>query len=461
MARAGGTREEIAIIQEAFAGQYLAVEKELRLDRERTNVKGGAIALGHPLEHRVRVLMFNKQKKLVMCQACRALVDASASACPLCGRESVPSLRARTGVALSGAQSISFIILTINILLFVVMSLVEVNNGRGAEAFIQSASGPVLYDFGALSPQAVAAGQWWRLVTFNFLHIGLMHLLFNSSALYQIGPQVEEIYGSQKFIGVYVITGILSGVASLAFNIGGAGASGAIFGLIGLMAVYGYREGGTFGKAIMRQMLVWGGIGFLFGAMIGANNAAHAGGFVAGAGLGFIVRGNPPATNRSSSAWNAIAVACILVLAASFAMAGSKYGEVQKQAAEIERKRRQFEAGGQNVILLSEQIHNAQKVFGDSIDLPKPESQIEEALKSASAAIERAPSVDEQSDKIRARIVELLNKRATALNSTDKTKSALTQTTNADLIAMKDAFHQYFEWEESVLEKYGLVRDDN
>ncbi|HSB11642.1 MAG TPA: rhomboid family intramembrane serine protease [Blastocatellia bacterium] len=406
--------------------------------------------------------MFGKQKKLVMCQACRALVEASASACPLCGREAVPSLRARAGAALGGAQSISFIILTINILLFVVMALVEVNNGRGAEAFIQSASGPVLYDFGALSPPAVAAGQWWRLITMNFLHIGLMHLLFNSTALYQIGPQVEEIYGSQKFIVVYIATGLASGVASLAFNIGGAGASGAIFGLIGLMAVYGYREGGTFGRAIIRQMLIWGAIGFMFGAMIGANNAAHAGGFAAGAGLGFIVRGNPPATHRSSSAWSIVAVACIVVLAASFAMAGRNYGEVQKQASEMERRRRQFEAGGQNVILLSEHIHNAQKAWADSIDPQKQEPrQIAEALKKAAVSIERAPRIDEQSDKIRARIVELLNKRASAFDSANNNKPALLQAASADLKETRDAFRSYFEWEESVLENYGLVREDN
>src|SRR6185436_19765149 len=126
---------------------------------------------------------------------------------------------------------------------------------------------------------------WWRLVTFNFLHIGLMHLLFNSSALYQIGPQVEELYSSQKFVFLYLATGVFSAFASFAFNIGGAGASGSIFGLIGLMVVYGYRQGGSYGKAIMRQMLTWAVIGFFFGMIIGANNVAHAAGFAAGAGL--------------------------------------------------------------------------------------------------------------------------------------------------------------------------------
>lgn len=406
--------------------------------------------------------MFGNKKKLVMCQACRALVEASASECPLCGRASVPSLSARAGAALAGAQSLSFIILTINIILFVLMSLVEVNSGRGAEAFIQSASGPVLYDFGALLPPAVAAGQWWRLITFNFLHIGLMHLLFNSSALYQIGPQVEEIYGSQRFIVIYMVTGFLSGVASFMFNIGGAGASGAIFGLIGLMAVHGYREGGTYGRAIMRQMLIWAGIGFVFGAMIGANNVAHAGGFITGGGLGFIMSSREPATNRASSAWNVAAIACVVVLAASLAMAGRHYGDIQKQASALDLKRRQFEAGGQNVILLSEKIREAQKVYADSIGSPKQDAhETAEALKSAAAAIERVPGIDEQSDAIRRRIVDLLNKRSKALESTANSKSALQPEVAADTKEVADAFRSYREWEDSVLDKYGLVRDRN
>ncbi len=166
--------------------------------------------------------MFGDRKKLVMCQACRALVEAPANPCPLCGKESVPSLRARTSSVAESSSFISFIILTINILLFVLMAVVQVNNGRGADAFLQSPTGLVLYDFGGLYPQSVTAGQWWRLVTFNFLHIGLMHLLFNSSALYQIGPQVEELYGSQKFIFIYMLTGITSAVASYFFNISAA-----------------------------------------------------------------------------------------------------------------------------------------------------------------------------------------------------------------------------------------------
>ncbi|HKS42989.1 MAG TPA: rhomboid family intramembrane serine protease [Blastocatellia bacterium] len=395
--------------------------------------------------------MFGERKKLVMCQACRALVEASANPCPLCGKESVPARRVRTSATAESSSFISFIILTINILLFVLMAVVEVKSGRGAEAFVQSPSIGVLIDFGGLDIQSVAEGQWWRLVTYNFLHIGLMHLLFNSSALYQVGPQVEELYGSQKFIFIYMLTGVTSAVASFFFNLGGAGASGAIFGLIGLMAVYGYRLGGSYGQAIMRQMLIWGAIGFLFGFVVpNINNVAHAGGFIAGGCLGFVISPDAPATSRASLSWNAAAIACILVLASSFALAGKSYGEIQER--EVQKN---------YVLRLSDLIRDGQKAWNQSItaldskqDLPK----IAESLKGVATNIDNIPQIDERSTEIRKRIVESFNKRASAVESAGKDEKALALTSIADFEEAKKAFDDYFTWEGSVLKKYGLVR---
>src|SRR5262249_26763999 len=234
-------------------------------------------------------MMFEKDKKLVMCQVCRALVDPSEKTCPMCGEESVPARRVSH---VTGGHFISLLILSVNVILFILMGIVGVRNGGGAEAFFASPTGAVLYDFGGFNTALFKAGEWWRMVTCNFLHIGFMHLLFNSIALIQIGPLVEEVYGSQKYIFIYLATGIISSVASFLFGINGAGASGAIFGLIGLMAIYGYRQGGIWGKNLMRQMLIWAGMGIVFGFMIHANNVAHIGGFIGGAVLGFVLKGD-------------------------------------------------------------------------------------------------------------------------------------------------------------------------
>src|SRR5215510_6181208 len=155
--------------------------------------------------------MFEKEKKLVMCQACRALVDPAEKVCPLCGMESVP---ARRLAEVTGGHFISLLVLSVNVMLFILMGIVGVRNGGGAQAFFASPASSVLYDFGGFNTALFKAGEWWRMVTCNFLHIGLMHLLFNSFALIQIGPIVEGIYGSPKFVFIYLATGIAGSLGS-------------------------------------------------------------------------------------------------------------------------------------------------------------------------------------------------------------------------------------------------------
>jgi rhomboid protease GluP len=383
-----------------------------------------------------------------MCQACRALVPASEKSCPMCGRESVPArpfLHATTG-----GHFISIIILTINILLFVLMAMVEIRNGAGGEAFVKSASGTVLGDFGALSPVAVNAGQWWRLVTMNFLHIGLMHLLFNSVALYQVGPQVEELIGSAKFIFIYLATGIVSAIASYFAGISGAGASGALFGLIGLMAAYGFRRGGSVGRMLMQQMLSWAATAFIFGYFIGANNVAHAGGFVAGVALAFVVPAEPPTTHRSGQTWNAVMIACVLVVATSFAMVGRHFGEEQETAV-----------GGRNVIALSERVRGAIDAANDSLNAMKTKKdpqQIADSLRSAARDITMVPHIDDRSDEIKQQLADLLTKRADAFQAAAKAPKSLSSAVDAEWDGIDAALNSYFDWEESVLNTYQLQR---
>jgi rhomboid protease GluP len=392
--------------------------------------------------------MAAERKKLVMCQACRALVPASEKVCPMCGRESVPARRWLH--ASTGGHFLSLIILTINIALFVLMALVEMRNGAGGEAFVQSASNAVLDDFGALVPAAVTAGQWWRIVTMNFLHIGLMHLAFNSIALYQIGPQVEELFGSAKFIFIYLATGIVSGIASYFFNIGGAGASGAIFGLIGLMAAWGFRQGGAMGRALMQQMLVWAAMGFVYGHFIGANNVAHAGGFVAGIALAFVVRAEAPTTHRAGQVWSAVMIVCVLVVAGSFAMVGRHFGDVQETAV-----------GGRNVIALSQRMRGAMQMVNDSgkaATAKKDPQQVADSLRGAARDITSVPHIDDRSDEIKQQMADLLNKRADAFQAAAKDPMALQNAINAEANSIVGAFTSYLNWEESVLDKYQLQR---
>jgi rhomboid protease GluP len=402
--------------------------------------------------------MFSSRKKLVMCQVCRGLIEASASTCPLCGRKSVPPARISSASLTTSGNFFTLVILTINISLFVLMAIVEVRSGRGGEAFVQSASNGVLDDFGALVPGLVRTGQWWRLVTFNFLHIGLMHLMFNSSALFSIGPQVEGIFGSQKFVFAYVATGVGSGVASLLFLPGGtAGASGAIFGLIGLMAVYGYRLGGSLGHGLMRQMLIWAGIGMIFGFFIGANNVAHVGGFVAGGALGFVLAPETPSTFGSAARWNTAAIGCIGLVAISFVMAGRVYGSEQDRLNERDVNARR----SQGVLEFAKTVEAAGDTIDDSFALklqPGGDHRAEAleiaiALRRAAGELEKAPVIDERTTAIKTRLIGLINKRAKAFDDAGN-DAAIAAAASADREAFEAAFNDFSDWEKSAVEEF-------
>ncbi|MCC6455238.1 MAG: rhomboid family intramembrane serine protease [Caldilineaceae bacterium] len=146
----------------------------------------------------------------------------------------------------------------------------------------------VLTIFGAKINSLVAAGQVWRLFTAMFLHIGVIHLLFNLYALNALGPLVESYFGHLRFTAIYLIAGLFGSLASYAFSpVPSAGASGAIFGLAGAITVYflRYRENfGARGRAILNNMFLVIGINLVFGmTQPGIDNWGHIGGLLGGA----------------------------------------------------------------------------------------------------------------------------------------------------------------------------------
>src|SRR4051812_49971100 len=110
-------------------------------------------------------------------------------------------------------------------------------------AFAGGTNEATLIGFGAKVNSSIDRGEYWRLVTPIFIHIGFLHIAFNSYALWIVGPQVEKLYGGSRFVILYVLTGI-AGVAGSYFYhplSQSAGASGAIFGLFGVLLVFGIR----------------------------------------------------------------------------------------------------------------------------------------------------------------------------------------------------------------------------
>ncbi len=162
-----------------------------------------------------------------------------------------------------------------------------------------------------LDKQGLADGEWWRLVSPVLVHGGWLHLGFNMYFLYLVGPLVEQLYGSARFLLLYVLTAATASAAS--FLVGGpapsVGASGAIFGLCGVLIVVSAIHRPVLdgrGRALMSQIGVLVVINLVFGFGVGAianmsiDNAAHVGGLLGGLWLGFVL---PPIRSTLASYW--------------------------------------------------------------------------------------------------------------------------------------------------------------
>ncbi|MFO7753732.1 MAG: rhomboid family intramembrane serine protease [Desulfobacteraceae bacterium] len=139
--------------------------------------------------------------------------------------------------------------------------------------------------------------QWWSVITANWLHGSLLHILFNMLAFSQIAPFVAKVYGIHKMFIIYSITGIagfvISCLAGVQLTIG---ASGAICGLIGATLYFGKSRGGVLGDAVYRQTMGWViGIGILGLLVPNINNWGHGGGLVFGIGAGMLLGYNDQA----------------------------------------------------------------------------------------------------------------------------------------------------------------------
>jgi membrane associated rhomboid family serine protease len=166
--------------------------------------------------------------------------------------------------------------------------------------------GDDLYQLLWLDRADVLHGQLYRLLTVTLLHADYLHLGFNMYALYLIGPIVESIWGSKLFAAFYLLTAVAASTASFVFNAGPAvGASGAIFGLIGVL-VAGTRAHHPMldrrARSIVPQLVPLIFINLAFGFFAGGaiDNSAHIGGLLAGLWLGFVVPPGRVPTLRSA-----------------------------------------------------------------------------------------------------------------------------------------------------------------
>jgi len=196
---------------------------------------------------------------------------------------------------ISTSSIVTQVLLVINLVVFGAMAL---------EGIAMDPNSRQLIEWGANFGPYTLGGQPWRLLTCIFLHIGLLHILLNMWFLWNLGEWCESLFGHWTFAAVYLISGIGASVASVWWRPVGvsAGASGAIFGIVGALVASHYL--GEFSaplfavRARLRNMLFFAGYGLIMGTFSGrTDNAAHFGGLVTGLVFGALIARVSPEPN--------------------------------------------------------------------------------------------------------------------------------------------------------------------
>ncbi|WP_298439993.1 rhomboid family intramembrane serine protease [Geobacter sp.] len=235
------------------------------------------------------------ERRSILCPNCRRLISRDEAACPYCGTARPGSWLKNNPFTRSvgSADRLVKIIITVNVAMFAVSLLVSRRpSGMGGIFTALSPDWRSLLVLGATGVIPIDRyGRFWSLLSANYLHGGLLHILFNMMALRQIAPLVAQEYGTWRMISIYTLGGVCGYLVSYAAGVGYTiGASAAICGLIGSLLYYGKSRGGVYGQAVFRE--VWGWVVglFLFGFLVpGINNWGHGGGIVGGIILGLVL----------------------------------------------------------------------------------------------------------------------------------------------------------------------------
>jgi len=281
--------------------------------------------------------IFHRQPALPrprLCPACGTLVGSTAGRCHQCGASLTFSLAAASRSLsrfLPQTSPVTFGILGLCCVLYGVgfLSTIKRSGFQAPAGGLGALLGLGGIDLNILARMGASASlrfypndlvQPWRLVTAIFLHAGLLHIGFNMWVLMDLAPMVEDLYGSARFLFIFIVTGAFGYVVSATFGGISVGASGSLLGMVGaLLALTGGRH--SMGMRMLRsQLLYWlvyvAVIGFV---MRGVDNYAHIGGFASGFLLGKIMPDRLPADVTERRRAYALGWMAGLAVAASFA----------------------------------------------------------------------------------------------------------------------------------------------
>lgn len=415
-----------------------------------------------------------------MCRNCGAIVGGGQQQCAVC--ETPVSGSATTGqprmvadretmrfarAVLNRPYKFTIILLVINVFVFLLMWQVS----QTALAILEPLPNEVLLPFGAkLNYFIQVQHQWWRFVTPMFLHVNLLHLLVNMYSLWIVGPYVEKLYGSAKFVIFWVLTGIAGVMASYltvrpgtaAGSVAGfifkatdgpsAGASGALFGLVGVLFVFGIKfrhelpEGfkRAFGTGLLPMILLNLFIGYELRGLI--DNAAHLGGLISGALLALVVDYRRPGEGSGIAVtWKILRLAAIALVAISFLKVVQHYRDPLPPAL-MTQSAQPVEPQNPAYLDYAVAMNDAQEALVVAIQ-DKNASNIDAAVKK----LESAPHLDQKADELKDRLKLLLIKAkenpATAVASPLRGPSKPNQETSLtqDFVAWRKEYNQWLK----------------
>ncbi|HEX2268207.1 MAG TPA: rhomboid family intramembrane serine protease [Pyrinomonadaceae bacterium] len=402
-----------------------------------------------------------------MCRSCGAIVGAGEPQCAVCGastssQPSAPSPQPRYAdretlrfarAILDRPYKFTVILLILNFFVFLMM---WESSEMNSEVLWQGFPEMVLAVYGAKLNYLIDAPyyQWWRFITPMFVHINLPHVLVNMYSLWMVGPYVEKLYGSAKFVVFWVATGIMGVVASYltvrpnlatgslgrflfkSLDVPSAGASGALFGLVGVLFVFGIKfrrelpEGfkRAFGTGMLPIIIINLFIGFIGRGFI--DNAAHLGGLLGGALLAVAVEYRRPGERMSVAvAWRVLQAAALVIVVAGFYKVVRNFNRpIPQSAQQIAHTRQQAFLtfiGAMNTLqeLESRAIHN---------------NDVSE-LEAATQRVMEIPAPDARAAELRDRMVAILSKLTAAVKQGKQI--------DQPLIEERETWQKdYFEW---------------
>lgn len=221
--------------------------------------------------------------------------------------------------ALGERVSVTWWLIASNIILFVVAFAYgfRLTDGFGFSAQYYQPVQMVFYTGMKVNPE-IAAGEWWRLPSSMWVHLDLLHIAFNVYGLYVLGPILEKFYGARRFFVLYLATGIVAAICSYLFNaVDSGGASGAIYGLVGALGVFGFKHRAILPERVTRAftvgMLPWVAlsIGIGFFDALPFDNAAHLGGLFSG-GLFALLLGSRLRRRTQTAGSVALSIAAVV-----------------------------------------------------------------------------------------------------------------------------------------------------